>query len=302
MTAVLHSNLSTDLNEDSRLSASLRILLADMASIRRTGAVTFLGSVNGQLTDTILERYAGLDGYDSMAAASSEGSDESTTALTDASASVAVARQVMRRDISDLARITDNGTLNVQRLAASMVGEYEQRFNSLVADAIDDFGTDVGASGVDMSVSNFFSAMYVLEIANVPGPYFAMLHPRQVADLQESLRSEGGAMQWMAATAEMLGIKGQGYAGGLLGVDIHKHSKVNTAGGNRHGAMWGLGALGYRVGIVPDIPNVQLIRADEIAVEFDRNGSAALTEVIGHAYTGVAILEDARGVGIVTDA
>ena len=45
----------------------------------------------------------------------------------------------------------------------------------------------------------------------------------------------------------------EGFAGSLLGVDLHKVSKVNSAGGNRHGAMFGAGALGMRIGIVEDI-------------------------------------------------
>jgi hypothetical protein len=302
MTAILQSNLETDLRLASSLAANLRVLLADQASLRTSGAVTFLGSVNGSLTDTLSERFAGLDGYDAFAAASSEASDESSTAMTDASASIAVARMVIRRDISDLAVLTGNGAINPRRLAASMVGEYEQGFNQLVADAIDDASTDVGSSGVDASISDFFDAIFQLELNSVPGPYFAILHPRQVADLQESLRAEGGAVQYMPATAEMLMAKGQGYAGSLLGVDIHKISKVNSAGGNRHGCMLGLGALGYRVGIVEEVIGSTVIRADEFVVEFERDASKSTTEIVGSSYLGVGIIEQARIVGIVTDA
>jgi len=302
MTAILHSNLETDLRLASALAANMRVLLADRASLRTTGAISFLGSVNGSLTDTLAERFAGLDGYDAFAAASSENSDESSTALTDASASIAVARQVIRRDISDLAVLTGNGGISPRRLAASMVGEYEQGFNQLVANAIDDASTDVGSSGVDASISDFFDAIYTLEIANVEGPLFAVLHPRQVADLTESLRSEGGAIQYMAATQEMLNAKGAGYVGSLLGVDIHKISKVNSAGGNRHGAVFGLGALGYRVGTVEEVIGNTVIRADEFIIEFERSASQSTTQVVGSAYLGVGILEQGRIVGFVTDA
>lgn len=302
MTSILHSNLETDLRLASSLAANLRVLLADMASLRRTGVVTFLGSVNGALTDTLKERYAGLDGYDAFSATAAEDTAVSTTALTDASATVAVARHAIRRDISDLAVLTGNGGISAERLAASMAGEYEQLFNQLVADSVDDLGTDVGTSGADMSVSDFFSAMYQLELNNVPGPYSCILHPVQLSDLRESLRAEGGAVQFSPATMDMLSIKGQGYAGQFLGVDVYKISKINSAGGNRHGAMVGAGCLGYRIGTVESVIGSTIIRADEYAVEFDRNSSAGTTSVIGHAYVGVAILEDARGVGIVTDA
>ena len=62
MTAILQSNLETDLRLASSLAANLRVLLADQASLRTSGVVAFLGSVNGSLTDTLSERFAGLDG------------------------------------------------------------------------------------------------------------------------------------------------------------------------------------------------------------------------------------------------
>ncbi len=302
MTAILQSNLETDLRLASSLAANLRVLLADQASLRTSGVVTFLGSVNGSLTDTLSERFAGLDGYDAFAAASSEASDESSTALTDASASVAVARMVIRRDISDLAVLTGNGAINPRRLAASMVGEYEQGWMQLLADAIDDAATDVGSSGVDMSVSDFFDAIYQLELSSVPTPLTALLHPRQIADLTESLRAEGGAIQYMPASQAMLEAKGQGLAGELLGVSIFKSSKVNSAGGNRHGAMMGAGTVGYRIGVVEEVIGSQVIRADEFIVEFQRDSSASTTEIVGSSYLGIGIIEQARIVGIVTDA
>ena len=156
-----------------------------------------------------------------------------------------------------------------------------------------------------MSADDFYDAIYQLELSDVPGPYFAMLHARQIADWQDSLRSEGGAAQWMAATAEMLAVKGQGFQGNYLGVDIHRSSNVTSSGGNRHGGMWGIGALGYALGIPrPLAGGGREVRFGDapILVEFDRDGSAATTEIIGHGYAGVSIVETSRGVGIVTDA
>ncbi len=308
MTVILHSNLETDLRLAATLDRSIHALLTDMASIRRTGAVPFMGLVNDTGSDTKRVRFAGLDGYDAMSTTAAENTDVSTTALTDASADIAVVRGALRYDESDLAELTGFGgsDINPVRLAQSMVGAFEKWFNSLVADVIDDFGTDVGTSTVDMSVDDFMDAIYTLEIADVPGPFFAMLHARQLADFQNSLRSESGVLQWQAASAEMLKIKGQGYAGNYLGVDIYRNSQVNSAGGNRHGAMWGLGAIGHCLG-VPNprvIGQGQVIRFGDapVLVEFQRDSSAATTETIGHGYAGVSIMEDSRGVGIVTDA
>ena len=307
MAVILHSNLETDLRLAATLDRGLHELLADRASIRRTGALQFFGTVNDTGSDTKRVRLAGLNGYDEMSTTAAENTDVSNTSLTDSSADIAVVRGSLRYDESDLAALTGftGSDINPVVLAGSMVGAFEGWFNQLVANVIDDFGTDVGTSTVDMSVDDWYDAIFTLEIADVPGPFFAMLHARQLADLQNSLRSEGGAVQFMPATAEMLMIKGQGYAGNLNGVDIYRSSNVNSAGGNRHGAMWGFGALGFCLGVPgPIVGGSQVVQFGDapILVEFDRDSSAATTEIVGHGYAGVAIIEDSRGVGIVTDA
>ena len=46
--------LETDLRSASRLDAALRVSLVDTASIRNVpGAIQFLGTINGALTDTL---------------------------------------------------------------------------------------------------------------------------------------------------------------------------------------------------------------------------------------------------------
>ena len=88
----------------------------------------------------------------------------------------------------------------------------------------------------------------------------------------------------------------------LLLLRLYKISAVTSSGGDRHGGMFGTGAFMYRTGMVENIIGSTVIRADEFAVEFQRDASKAITEVVGHAYVGVALVEDSRAVGIVTDA
>ena len=38
----------------------------------------------------------------------------------------------------------------------------------------------------------------------------------------------------------------------------------------------------------------------EVMVEMDRDATKALTKVVGHAYLGIAIIDDDRGVEIAT--
>lgn len=307
---ILHANLELDLRDASALDDALHITLTDVASIRNTGSIDFLGNVNGRGSDTSVIRFASLDGFDHFSDTVAEDTDEGETALTDTSVTIAVVRSALIRNIGDLAVGTGFADdITPARLAGDMAMSYEGYFNGLVATAIATATTNVGSPGVDMSVNDWYDAVFELEIQSVPGPYWAILAPRQLADWQNSLRAESGAVKLMPATQEMLQIMGQGFVGTFSSVGIIKSSDVTTAAGNREGAMFGQGALGYKT-MMPDarsfhgagtvvasaVPEVGLV------VEITRNASRAITEIAGNAFTGVSLLEQARIVGIVTDA
>jgi hypothetical protein len=247
-----------------------------------------------------------LGGADPFVATAAENTDVADTVPSHTAVDIAVVRAALRRDISDLAITTGFAQdLDPARLAGDMAASLESYFNSLIATQIATAATDVGTSGVDMSVDDFYDAVFTLEQASAPGPYFAMLAPVQVTDFQSSLRSESGAVSLSPATQEMLRIAGQGLVGEFMGVNLFKSTDVTTSGGNRHGAMWGAGALGYKIAVVnPTIGagSAVVVRQDELVVEITRDASAATTEITGNAYVGAGLLEQARIVGIVTDA
>jgi len=303
---VLYSGLG-DLRLAKILNNEIQLLLADRFSLRNHPSILNAGNIAGRGSSVISIPQAGLDGYDSMTAVGAETANASNVALTDASADITIARYALRREISDLANLTDSVGLNVERLAADMVGGYEMAVTEAICDVIDGFTATAGTSGVDMSVDDFFSALFQLEQTSVPTPYVAVLHPVQLTDLQSSIRAEGGALQYVAATQEMLMAKGQGFAGSFLGVDIFKSSKVNTAnaGADRAGAMMGYGAVGMAEGAVRPVSALggalQFPAGTVIAVEYDRNSQAGLTSITGNAYFGCAKLQE-LGVSIITDA
>ncbi len=306
---ILHANLETDLRLAVALDQGLLVSLTDMASIRNIpGAIDFHGSVNGTGSDTSRLRFVGLGGADHMSATAAEDTDVTETALTDTSVDIAVARQALVRNIGDLATMTGFGAdVTPGALAADMVASYDGRFNELYAAAGATAATNVGTSGVDMSHDDYMDAIFTLELNSVTGPWFCALHPRQFADWQESLRAEGGALQFSPATAEMLAIRGQGFAGTFLGVNIIKLEDITEAASNKEGFMYGAGAFGYKVA-VPD-GRLSLgsgasvaVAMDEVLVEIARNPGQALTKVVGNAWVGVSLKEQARVCGIVTDA
>ncbi len=305
--AILHANLEPDIRLAAQLDQALLITLTDMATIRNTAAVDFHGTVNGSGSDTARLRYVSLGGADHFESVG-EDATASVTALVDTSVDIAVTRSTLRREIGDIATSTGFAQdVDPQTLATDMVASYDGYFNSLLTAAGATASTTVGSSGVDFSHDDFMDGLFTLELASVPGPYFAILHPRQFADWQESLRAEGGSTQFMAATADILTIKGQGFAGSHSGVDIWKMSDVTESGGNKLGFMFGANTFGYKVALINSRSMIGAgssvaVAVDEVLVEITRDVNRAVTNIVGNAWVGLSLKEQSRIVGIVTDA
>lgn len=302
--AIIHGGLVGDLRLAQALDVSLQVQLHDFASIRSTGAIQFRGTVNGTGSDTSRQRLVGL-GHDHMVAGG-EIDDTADTALGDASVDIAVVRNSLARTVSDTVIFTGfSDDINPVKIASEMMAAYDGRFNDVTAAAVATAVNNVGTSGLDMSTDDFFDAKFALQLLSVPGRYFSLLHPRQMADLEESIRAESGPTQFIAATQEMLNAKGQGFQGSWLSIDIFASSDVSAAGGNREGGMWGPGALAYKTGIVDARSfigtNGVVVQQGEVLVEIGRIIGGGRVRIVGDAHFGISVIEQNRLVGIVTD-
>lgn len=290
------------------LHDEMALLLADRASIRNHPAIADYSDLAGRGSTAIKIPLFGLAGYDAMAATNAdEVTAPGNTALTTTAPTITIARYALARERSDLYQVTDPGLLNVEALAMDGVGGFEMAVTTAIAALASGFSNSVGTSGVDLSVDDFYDAIFQLEESNVNGQLLAVLHPVQVSNLQASLRLEGGANQYKAATQEMLDAKGQGFAGSFAGVEIFKSSKVATAnaGADRAGMMVGAGAIGFAAGAPTAINTFggYVVPAGTLVMtEFERAAKAGLQSIVSSAFFGVAELQDAMGVGIITDA
>ena len=281
----------------------LHELLMDPTSLR--AVATNLGDIGGSGSATLTTGTVDFD----LAMAPQSAGDETTandnTAVTVGSVSLTVAHQIISFGMSDLHSIVGApGQLDLQGLAAKMAQAYELRFTDLVCAATDTITANVGTSGADMTVDDFYSATATLQQALVTGPWTAVLAPVQVTDLRTSLRSEGGAMMFSPGTAQQLAIKGPGYQGNLLGVDIFSSDSITSSGGNRIGAMFGPGAVCYvEASARAAMPgSIAAPSQSPVYAEFVRAGDPGISRVVGHAFCAVGLLENARGVNITTDA
>lgn len=300
-----HAAAESDLRMADLLAGEVQTLLADTYSLRDVpGALTYLGSINGRGSDTIRVPYAQID---ALSATANEITAVANTAVTDSSFTCAVVRNALAREVSDLAGMTARGPgdIGLSRLASLMVGGARMAFMDAVAAAVQGFSATAGGTGVNLSVDNWYTAVATLEVASNEGPFFALLHPQQWADLQTSIRSETGAVEHRPDHIGSADIRGQGYAGSFLGVDIYLSSRVdavNTAS-DRNGAMWSQGALAFADGTPVPVPGAIMSAPDrQLTIEIQRPDRSATSLVIGHSYFGVSLAEDARGVGIITDA
>ena len=298
---ILFSNLSADIRLAAMISQELHLLLRDTGNLRNTPYMQYGGSVNNSGSNVLRMRKIGLYGRDSFTAPG-EIAAVTNTALTDGHADITASRQSLMYSISDQATLTAFGDSPNEaspfNLAASIAASYETRFAELTSTSASSFSNDVGVSGAQMSVSTFFSAIYQLEQADsfrgAPPPYVAVLHSKALAELQNSLRAETANIISRDRDAAELKAK-ESYAGQLFGVDIYRSSHVTDDSTDFANYMMGIGAIAYVDGTPQIVGASETMVMDKVTIEISRTAEQALTSVIGHAYLGCAIVEDARG-------
>lgn len=303
---ILFSTLSGNARVSAVLHQTILEKLTDKASLVNHPYIMNFGNLNGSGSSALQVPVVGLGGYNAMAAVA-DGSAASNTAITSAAATITIARQALVRQISDLAQLTANGPMNVtvEALAEDMVAAFNKRVTAMLCGLSSGFSTSVGSTGVNMSVSTFYDAIFALQlVAN--DSFMAIMHPQQINDLISSLRSETGPGQYLAATQEQVQAKGPGYRGSLFSVELFSSTLVPTAnsGADYLGYMFSKGAVGYATGSAAPVrgaADVVLPAGTPIVVEVSRSPEAGLSTITGSAFVGVAELDDARGVGILSD-
>lgn len=294
-----------DLRTAEALSGEFLYLLAARESLPAHPALLYGGDAQGRGSVVVKVPHIGLQGYDILSSVA-DGSGVTNTALTDGSTTVTIARHSKSYEASDLVRLSDQGLLSPAAFAQDAVASTASTLVSLVANVTDGFTATVGTSGSNLSVANFLAAIQALEVANVQGPYMAILHPQQMGDLRADLAATaGGAVQWMAASQQQINVLGNGYRGQWAGVDLFATTFVPTAnaGADRAGGMFGRGAVVWADSSIPgENDSSQLIIGGKILFERDRTAKSGLTAYVTHAYMGVSKGIDAAGVSIITDA
>lgn len=298
-----------DLIISAALSPKYLLLLADRNALPSHPAIVagYAGSLAGRGSNVLKVSHAGLMGYD-LLVSTTDGASTANTALTDGSTSITVAPFVKVYERSDLMAGIRGDLLAQDSFAMDALVSASATKLSVIANLVDNFSTVVGSSGVNATFANFLECIASLEIAKVQGPYIAVLHPRQWADIRADVATaSGGAIQFNAGSQQVIDrMKGLGSQGMLAGVDVWTTSHVPTAnaGADRAGGMFGAGAILHADLTVSTEGNSDAISLDggRIIFERDRTARSQLSAWVTTMYFGAAEGIDAAGVSLITDA
>lgn len=229
----------------------------------------------------------------------------SNTAFTTGEKQLTTVLQQVQVQITDLLRITGStGQINTEEIIAWLANCMGLRITDMAAALLASFGTNtVGSgSGDNMTVDHFFSAMYKLNASLVPGEGIAFVGaPVSLNQFVESLRGEGGALQYSTDAIGMLSAKGPGYKASFLNVGLWQTDSVTNTGGAYKNGMFGFGALGYQIAPIERLvglhinPEDVVMRLPGMIIERVRDGANNMTTFYAKFYAAVVEVEDARG-------
>lgn len=228
------------------------------------------------------------------AASVAEGVDLPVSQVNSTSATVTVSEKgimVVPTDalnLSSLVAIEDFAMACAQAIAEKQMSD--------VAALASGFSNTVSATGVNLTEANLLTAIATLRNNRQNGPLAALLYPQQWFDYVASVGStftaaSGPGAAGPQAEGNRFSPSDFGFAGQHLGVNFYMSSAVPTANAGADSA----GMVINRQRAI-----ARGVKYDS-RTEIERNASLRATEVVVTAFDGVVEIEDAAGVGIITD-
>ena len=221
------------------------------------------------------------------AAAVSETSDLSNTAVNPTSVTITASEVGIMTTLTDLAR--NSASRNVAADIGRLFGEaIATKMDQDLTALFDGFSTSIGGAGQELTVDKIFQAVATLRQANVPGPYFGVLNPKVAYNVKKNLTNTFVNPNPNDLTNEALRT---GYIGNIAGVQIFESSNVDgtTDTDNCKGAIFSQDALGMAM-------------MQDLKIETQRDASLRADEIVATAVFGVGELHDSYGVEILAES
>lgn len=278
-----------------RLAENIGVDLYDEASLLGLPFLAYMGSANGSGSDTLRKTFVDL-GSALDASSVAEGADIPRSELAFGHKDVTIARLGVAVGQTDLLRLTNQyGQVDLLALSAWMVNGMRNKMSAMVAALAPGFSQSVGSTGTALTVTTVLSGMTTLELSAFVGDMFGMFGPKQLADFRESLRTEGGALQYAQATQEQVLRFGSGFRGSWGPLQLFSSSRVATANANADydGLIATNGAAMWRDGVPPSTPGELEARFGALLLEYERAARAGDSGVVMQTYFGTGEHQDA---------
>ena len=221
------------------------------------------------------------------AAAVSEASDLSNTAINPTSVTITASENGIMTTLTDLGR--NASPRNVAADIGKLFGEaIAKKIDTDLTALFDGFSSVVGSAGAEVTVAKIFEAVATLRQAAVPMPLAGVLNPKVAYNVKKNLTNTFVNPNPNDLTNEALRT---GYVGNIAGVQMFETSNVDGTSDtdNCKGGIFHQDALG-------------LAMMQDLKIETQRDASLRADEIVATAVYGVGELHDSYGVELLGES
>jgi len=224
------------------------------------------------------------------AAAVSEASDLSNTAVNPSSVTITASEIGIMTTLTDLAR--NSASRNVASDIGRLFGEaIAKKIDVDLIALFDGFSKIVGGADVAFSAAKLFEAVAELRNLAVPSSDLAcVVHPYIAFDMKSGVSNTFGAGSGATTDIGNEAMR-SGFVGTVAGVPVYESANISNTGttGDYKGAVFHKDALG-------------LAMMQDLKLETQRDASLRADEIVATAVYGVAELNDTYGVELMMDS
>ena len=226
------------------------------------------------------------------AAAVSEASDLSNTAINPSSVTITASENGIMTTLTDLAR--SSAPRNVAADIGKLFGEaIAKKIDVDLTALFDGFSQEVGDGTAVLSSANIFNALAVLRKTGVPTAEISgVFHPLNAYDLKSGLTNTFVGRDTELSNEALR----NGFVGKVAGVNIFETSNLADSSGNNPGTT------GDYKGAVFHRDALALAMMQDLKIETQRDASLRADEIVATAVYGVGELHDTYGVEMNVDS
>jgi hypothetical protein len=227
--------------------------LEDALNVQAAGLVRLVGDAAGSGSDVIRVTNIGGIGYNlAMSALASETAAITPSPFDLGYSTVTIADYGLAFEESYKAQILGREpAAMLDALVQTMPESFLRTLRDLTATTVAGFSTSIGSSGTALTMDNALDLLAAFRENPGSGQPVVMLHPKQVSDLVDSIRSETTLSLSVSEFGGLQGLQGgaqtiRNFAG--LGFDISMSTSITDDTTDYFGGAYSAGGVGYAVG------------------------------------------------------